>query len=239
MNHRLGLPGMAIVASLTAAPTQAEPADLALRYDRPATNWQSEALPLGNGRLGCMVFGGVPRERLQFNEDSLWIGDESETGAYQAFGDVFIAFDHAAYEGYSRRLDLADAVYSQAYKSGGVRYARQYFASAPAQVLVFRFTADKPGAYSGRIERTDTHGATITAQGARLTSSGDLRGFFYPESKRRGPEEPQYRVARQGQRPLSRLQGKYLGEEVDVPAGDSLLALEAMLGRMLLEQANC
>lgn len=43
-----------------------------------------------------MVFGGVERERPQFNEDSLWIGDETDTGAYQAFGDLLIDFDAKA-----------------------------------------------------------------------------------------------------------------------------------------------
>ncbi|QDV80230.1 glycosyl hydrolase family 95 catalytic domain-containing protein [Botrimarina mediterranea] len=188
------------VASATilfAATTHAHPTDDVLRYDRPAKDWQSEALPLGNGRLGCMVFGGVPRERLQFNEDSLWIGDESDTGAYQAFGDLFIEFDHRDHTNYSRRLDLRDAVYSQDYEADGVRYARQHFASNPAQVLVFRFTASKPGAYSGRLQLTDTHGAKIVANGNRITASGDLRGFVYGEEERRSPDQPQYRVALQ------------------------------------------
>jgi alpha-L-fucosidase 2 len=44
-----------------------------LRYDRPATAWV-EALPIGNGRLGAMVFGGVVEERIQFNESTLWTG---------------------------------------------------------------------------------------------------------------------------------------------------------------------
>lgn len=42
-------------------------------FDREASGW-SQALPLGNGRLGAMVFGGVNRERLQMNEDSIWYG---------------------------------------------------------------------------------------------------------------------------------------------------------------------
>jgi alpha-L-fucosidase 2 len=46
---------------------------LSLWYRRPAKEWV-EALPVGNGRLGAMVFGGVTRERLQLNEDTLWAG---------------------------------------------------------------------------------------------------------------------------------------------------------------------
>src|SRR4051812_15549096 len=42
-----------------------------LWYRRPAAQWV-EALPVGDGRLGAMVFGGVERERIQLNEDTLW-----------------------------------------------------------------------------------------------------------------------------------------------------------------------
>ena len=52
-------------------PAPAEP--LSLWYRRPATKWV-EALPIGNGRIGAMVFGGVEKERLQLNEDTLWGG---------------------------------------------------------------------------------------------------------------------------------------------------------------------
>ena len=48
-------------------------ADLELWYDAPAREW-TEALPIGNGRLGAMIFGGAERERLQLNEDTLWTG---------------------------------------------------------------------------------------------------------------------------------------------------------------------
>jgi alpha-L-fucosidase 2 len=44
-----------------------------LWYRQPADRWV-KALPVGNGRLGCMIFGGVETERLQLNEDSLWSG---------------------------------------------------------------------------------------------------------------------------------------------------------------------
>lgn len=45
--------------------------ELKLWFKRPAANW-NEALPVGNGRLGAMVFGGVVEERLQLNEESVW-----------------------------------------------------------------------------------------------------------------------------------------------------------------------
>lgn len=44
-----------------------------LWYRQPATRW-TEALPVGNGRLGAMVFGGVANERIQLNEESIWAG---------------------------------------------------------------------------------------------------------------------------------------------------------------------
>ncbi len=49
------------------------PTDLLLWYRSPARQWV-EALPIGSGRLGAMVFGGVESERLQLNEDTLWAG---------------------------------------------------------------------------------------------------------------------------------------------------------------------
>jgi alpha-L-fucosidase 2 len=53
------------------------PAALRLEYARAARQWV-EALPIGNGRLGAMVFGGVGVERLQLNEDTLWSGGPSD-----------------------------------------------------------------------------------------------------------------------------------------------------------------
>lgn len=59
--------------------------DLKLWYNKPATKW-TEALPLGNGRIGAMVFGGVEQDRIQFNEETLWTGEPrkfSRAGAYK------------------------------------------------------------------------------------------------------------------------------------------------------------
>jgi alpha-L-fucosidase 2 len=64
----------------------------------PSSGWESQAQPIGNGRLGAMVFGNPLKERIQFNDASLWTGgdnpsggyDINQFGAYQNFGDLFI-----------------------------------------------------------------------------------------------------------------------------------------------------
>jgi alpha-L-fucosidase 2 len=49
------------------------PDNLQLWYTKPAQKW-TEALPIGNGRLGAMIFGGIENDRIQFNEETLWNG---------------------------------------------------------------------------------------------------------------------------------------------------------------------
>ncbi|WP_020390764.1 glycosyl hydrolase family 95 catalytic domain-containing protein [Kribbella catacumbae] len=82
----------------------------ALWYSVPASGWEAEALPIGNGRLGGMLFGDPDEDRIQFNEQSLWGGrndydnalagqpdnvfDTSMTGfgSYRDFGLLSVAF---------------------------------------------------------------------------------------------------------------------------------------------------
>ncbi len=64
--------------------------NLSLWYKQPAKEWV-EALPVGNGRLGAMVFGGVSEERIQLNEDSVWAGyplDRDRAGAYRHLPEI-------------------------------------------------------------------------------------------------------------------------------------------------------
>lgn len=308
---------------LTALPLSG--ADNRLWYTRPAGNWETEALPIGNGRLGAMLFGQPARERVQFNEGSLWIGDEQDTGAYQAFGDVFVHFEgdggmtsvectsgqtssdsesvdasvdgrpetkwciehhgkpavwmahfpsgivlsryaftsgndmpdrdprswvlegsddlehwtpldkrtrESAFEkrhqreeyrftndrayrhfrltfddfgsashfqvaeiklgtteeakavsGYLRELDLDRAVHTVSYERDGVKYRREAFASFPAGVMVFRFTASAPGALTGLVELTDMHKGSIRAEGNRIWCTGSLADYQYEGNK--------------------------------------------------------
>ena len=153
-----------------------------LWYDKPAEKWSQEALPIGNGRLGCMVFGRTAKERIQFNEDTLWVGDEGDTGAYQSFGDILIELPHEEVTDYRRQLDISEAVETISYQHNGVNYTRMLFASNPAGVIVCRLTADKPGAYSGSVRLWDAHKTEAIAEGARITITGSLEGHKYRKS---------------------------------------------------------
>ena len=165
------------VALLAAQPT--------LWYDQPAKIW-TDALPVGNGRLGAMVFGGIGHERIQFNEDTVWTGephDYAHKGAASylpadprtALGRQAEGGRGSRHEGVheradpparlpglrrsghrhpgrprtrpttARSLDLDTAIAATEFTAGGVTYRREVFASYPANAIVIRLTAGKPG----------------------------------------------------------------------------------------------
>lgn len=64
----------ACAGATTACSAGKGPSALELWYDRPAERWV-EALPVGNGRFGAMVFGRTVAETIQFNEDTVWQGE--------------------------------------------------------------------------------------------------------------------------------------------------------------------
>ncbi|NNG35671.1 glycosyl hydrolase family 95 catalytic domain-containing protein [Nakamurella aerolata] len=113
---RPGEAAASVISRLAAAPAFTWPtfAPDALSFATPATNWESQALPVGNGRLGGVLFGGTDVDRMQFNEISLWGGvnnydnalagkddsayDTSITGfgSYLNFGELQIDFGTGA-----------------------------------------------------------------------------------------------------------------------------------------------
>lgn len=104
-------------------------ADLRLWYDRPAGPWE-EALPVGSGRLGAMVFGGVAEERIQFNEDTLWTGkphDYVRAGAGEHLAEIRrLIFEgrHDEAAPLVRGKFLSDPVRQKAYQPfGDLRFA--------------------------------------------------------------------------------------------------------------------
>ena len=69
-----------LVLLLAAPPAPAAP--LTLWFDRPAAAWEREVLPIGNGAMGAAVQGGTDRDRLQFNEKTLWTGGPGAREGY-------------------------------------------------------------------------------------------------------------------------------------------------------------
>ncbi len=143
--------------------------------------WGSSVYPIGNGRLGSTIYGEMGKEHIQFNEDTVWTGDEDDTGRYQNLGDLFITFEGIsevapADAKYRRGLDITNALYSCTYELAGVKYKREYFASNPANVMVYRFTADKKGVYTGSVFLKDAHQGVLKSEGNTITMSGKLGG---------------------------------------------------------------
>jgi len=176
-------------------------ADMKLWYEQPAKHWQGQPLPLGNGRMGCMIFGGVEKERVQFNVDSLWTGDENMVGKepgvshnvsylaegmgfYQNFGNVYISLDgDGETTKYRRQLDLSRAVHTVSYTKGGVQFTRETFCSYPAKAIIMRLEASAPRQYSGTVDLEDGHEAKTVASGTRLTAKGTLKNGLAHESQ--------------------------------------------------------
>ena len=116
--------------------------------------WMEYALPLGNGELGCMVFGGVANEELQFNEKTLWSGPANTVGAgggnrtFMNFGSLLIANKDASIftEGvtdYVRYLDIEEGIAGVEFKNAnGTKQTRKYFSSAPDQVIVGQYKSE-------------------------------------------------------------------------------------------------
>ena len=177
-----------MVSSLSAGAAPANGA-LCLWYTKPAAAGMNEALPIGNGRLGALVYGGTAQERLVVNEDSLWTGDDNPTGvyeqmgAYQQLADVQIDLkDHTSVTNYRRDLNLDTAIATVSYTANGVHFTREFFASHPANVLVMRLTADKPNALSCAIHLLDKHAGSVVADASAslITLTGKLpNGIAY------------------------------------------------------------
>lgn len=155
--------------------------------------WERSWYPLGNGRLGCMVDGGERTLRVQFNVDSLWTGDENissvtsdkdapanykKMGAYQNFGELEIGFTglpEGEVKDYRRQLDLATAVYTDAFRIGDARIRRRIFASAPDDAIFIVMDAPSSGF---AVKLTGAHGER-TAPAERSFSGKLPNGLEY------------------------------------------------------------
>jgi alpha-L-fucosidase 2 len=137
--------GLGFIGALNAAemefaqPASAPSEPLSLWYRGPAHEW-TEALPVGNGRLGAMVFGGINRERVQLNEGTLWAGgpyDQVSPEAKAALPEVrrlIFAGNYAAAENLISAKVLARPLQQLPYETAGDLYL-----DFPAATAVARY----------------------------------------------------------------------------------------------------
>ncbi|RYG18316.1 MAG: glycoside hydrolase family 95 protein, partial [Chitinophagaceae bacterium] len=156
-----------------------------LWYQQPAEKWEAEALPIGNGRMGAMFYGGIKTERIQFNEQSLWSGDNNWDGAYETgdrgfgsyrnFGEFIFNFDGLAEaKKYRRELNIRTGMHTTSFVVNDVTFNREAFASYPHQVVVFKYTASKKASLSGKLSMLSAQGALSTASIDGLSFSGEM-----------------------------------------------------------------
>jgi alpha-L-fucosidase 2 len=141
----------------------AAPGPASLWYRQPAGTW-NEALPIGNGRLGAMVFGGVAQERLQLNEDTLWSGAPYTPDS----PDALAALPRV-------RALIAEGKYAEASKLASARMmARPLTQMAYGTLgdLLLTFDAVPPGAPDAYIRRLDLD--TAIAGTSFRTASGTV-----------------------------------------------------------------
>lgn len=115
--------------------------------------WMEYALPLGNGELGCMVFGGVLTEEIQFNEKTLWSGPADVVGAasgnrtFMNAGSVLVrnldkSIETDGVSDYVRYLDIEKGIAGVEFvNSAGTKFTRKYLSSAPDQVIAALYRA--------------------------------------------------------------------------------------------------
>lgn len=143
---------LACVSALAALTTTLfASADLTLRYDRPADAW-TDALPVGNGSMGAMVFGGIEKERIQFNQDTLWAG-EPRSYAHEDAVDVLPEI----------RTLLFDGKQAEATKLAGERFMSEPLRQAAYQPFGDLWIQFPAYGQAGEYERSlDLDGALAT-----------------------------------------------------------------------------
>ncbi|QES88237.1 glycoside hydrolase family 95 protein [Rhizosphaericola mali] len=110
---------------------QAQNNDLKLWYDKPAKEWV-EALPLGNGRLGAMFFGGVDSEKIQLNESTLYSGhpipNSINPDAYKYLKPIRVALlEHQDYSTAEKLAHQMQGLYTESYMPMGNIYIHQFY----------------------------------------------------------------------------------------------------------------
>lgn len=164
-------------------------------YARDGKDWEEQALPIGNGYMGGMLFGMPAKDHIQFNEETFWAAgyrgtqdkqspsyinpnmSESINGFMNA-GNIFVDFGLGRGEtvtNYYRDLNLEESVAHVQYEYNGATYNREYFASYPKEVIALHYSADQEGALNFTVNPVSAHPGSITVENGEITIIGKLK----------------------------------------------------------------
>lgn len=164
-------------------------------YARDGKDWEEQALPIGNGYMGGMLFGMPAKDHIQFNEETFWAAGYRGTqdvkspsyvnpnmseaiNGFMNAGNVFVDFGMNRGEtvtNYYRDLNLDEGVAHVQYEYNGVKYNREYFASYPKEVIALNYSADKDGALNFTVNPVSAHPGDITVENGEITIIGKLK----------------------------------------------------------------
>lgn len=162
-------------------------------YARDGADWEQKALPIGNGYMGGMLFGLPDKDQIQINEETFWAAGYRGTqnsvnsntvnknmsegiNGYMSVGNIFVDFNMpkgATVKNYYRDLNLDESVAHVKYEYDGVKYNREYFASYPKEVLVFRYTSDSEMNFD--VKPVSMHPGKVTVNDGEITIIGKLK----------------------------------------------------------------
>lgn len=161
-------------------------------YARDGADWEQQALPIGNGYMGGMLFGLPDKDQIQINEETFWAAGYRGTqtavssntvnskmsegiNGYMSVGNIFVDFNMpkgAAVKNYYRDLNLDESVAHVRYEYDGKQFNREYFASYPKEVLAFRYTGDD---LNFDVKPVSMHPGKVTVNNGEIKIVGKLK----------------------------------------------------------------
>ena len=146
--------------------------------------WESQTLPVGNGRIGGTNYGGPGLDCVTLNEVSLWSGGpnlgnngsgynygpkagKDAFGSYQPFANLYVEYDGCAtVSNYKRWLALDEAIHrTELQDANGNKQKRECFVSKPNDVLVYHVEGEKAGSISAQVALLPFHSVSYSKQG--------------------------------------------------------------------------
>ena len=151
--------------------------EMRLFYRSPAADslegWERYSLPIGNGKFGASVFGGVEKERVIFATNEF--ANNFPHGGLSEFSEIHLLFDEKDVKNYERSLSLETGVVASSFEADGNSIHRECFCSYPDQVLVYRWDAKKPCSFQAKL--------VIPFLDARTPEEGGRTGRVYAEGE--------------------------------------------------------